>query len=244
MRIRKLSLVYASFLNFLMVLSQEMILDSSQLIMNSSFEMNIGCPRTTGEINLCEAWYCPWIRESPDYWCVNCDSISNNILFDSLYPKEGKCFVTLVIRNGKYYSGQEHIQTKLKETLKAGNKYKLSFYVRAAEESHYFTDRFAVAFSNDSLSSFGAVKKKKYWMVEYKDALLIKKKNFFSKNYQWEKIELEYLAKGNEDFLTIGIFSNNLKGYKRESTFRTGRGDGSNLGFYDIDLVELNLIKK
>lgn len=230
--------------NFATGLAQKNVDDTvtHEYISNPSFENNSGCPRTSGEINLCSSWYCPWIRESPDYWCANCDSISNGIAFDSLYPKDGNCFITIVIRNGRYYSAQEHIQTKFTNTLKKGKRYKLTFYVRTAEDSHYFSDRFAVAFTEDSLMSFGAIKKKKYWMVEYKDAIIIKDNDFFSNDYKWQKIEFNYTANGVEKFLTIGIFSNNLLGYKREKKFRTKNQGKNYLGYYDIDLIELTEI--
>jgi OOP family OmpA-OmpF porin len=241
MRYRMLLILNFIFLNITIYFAQEMIQESvtEEYINNPSFEINSGCPTSVGEINLCDSWYCPWIRETPDYWCVNCDSMSNGIAFDSLYPKDGNCFITLVIRNGKYYSAQEHIQTRFTTTLKKDKRYKLTFFVRTADDSHFYTDRFAVAFSEDSLSSFGAVKKKKYWMVEYKDAILVKDDSFFSKNYQWQKIELEYIANGNEKFLTIGIFSNNLRGYKRQAKFRTKNQGKNNLGYYDLDLIQL-----
>ncbi|MBU2019182.1 MAG: hypothetical protein KJ941_06015 [Bacteroidetes bacterium] len=241
MILRILLFLNISFLNFPTSLAQKIFDDTVtyEYISNSSFEINSGCPIFMGEINLCDSWYCPWVRESPDYWCVNCDSMSNGITFDSLYPKDGNCFITLVIRNGKYYSAQEHIQTKFNNTLKKDKRYKLSFYVRTAENSQYFTDRFAVAFTEDSLSSFGAVKKKKYWMVENKDAILAMDNDFFSNDYQWQKIEFHYTAIGVEKFLTIGVFSNNLRGYKRQKKFRTKNQGKNYLGYYDLDLIEL-----
>lgn len=217
---------------------------NEQLINNCSFEMNYGCPRFSGQIELCKDWYSPWERDSPDYWCANCDSMSNGISFDSLYPKKGNCFTTIVIRNGKYYSAQEHLQTKLTKPLVKDSLYKLTFYVKTGDDSHYFTDRLSVVFTTDSLSSFGFVNKKKYWLPESKKAILLKDKLFYSNDYKWQKVSLNYLSKGGEKFITIGLFSNQFKGYKRESKFRTGKGDGTNLGYYDLDEFSCKLIQK
>lgn len=201
--------------------------------------MRNGCPIAAGEFNLCQSWHCPWVRESPDYFCVDCDSLANNVVLDTLDPQDGNCFVRIIIRYWKYYSAQEHIQTKLATPLKEGEKYRLSFYMRTGEESSYFTDRIAVALTVDSLESFIRVNKKRYYMIGCRDALLIKNKSFFSNDFQWQKIEIEFIAKGNENFLTVGIFANNLFGYKREKLFRTSRGDSSKVGYYDLDMFEL-----
>ena len=213
--------------------------EQNQHLFNPSFEIRNGCPRAAGEFNLCQTWYCPWVRESPDYFCTDCDSISNNIVLDSLDAMDGNCFVRIITRYWKYYSAQEHIQTKLTSPLEKGNKYKLSFYLRTGEGSSYFTDRIAVAFTADSLESFTMIKKKRYYMIDCKEAKLIKEKRFFSKDFKWQKVELEFVAKGDESFLTVGIFANNLLGYKRERIYRTLLGDSSKVGYYDLDMFEL-----
>lgn len=212
---------------------------NNQHLLNSSFELRNDCPKTAGEFNLCQFWYCPWVRESPDYFCTDCDSTLNKIVLNSLNAEDGNCFVRIITRYWKYYSAQEHIQTKLISPLEEGIKYKLSFYLRTGEGSTYFTDRIAVAFTDDSLESFIRVKKRRYYMINCKESILIKDKHFFSTDYQWQKIELEFVAKGNENFLTLGIFANNLKGYKKEKKFKTNAGDASKVGYYDVDMLEL-----
>ena len=214
-----------------------------EYIINPSFEMRDGCPIAAGEFYLCQSWYCPWARESPDYFCVDCDSLANNIVLDSLDSKDGNCFVRLIIRYWKYFSAQEHIQTRLTNSLEKGTKYKLTFYVRTGEGSNYFTDRIAVALTRDSVESFNIVKKKRYYMIQCKNAILIRDKHFFSKDFQWQKIELEFIAKGSENFITIGIFANNLVGYKRENLFRTGKGDASKVGYYDFDMFDIKVVR-
>jgi len=222
-------LFHLIFANILYTFSQEILNndDGNKYLLNPSFEILNGCPIAAGEFNLCQSWYCPWIRETPDYFCIDCDSLANNIILDNLDSKDGNCFVRIIIRYWKYYSAQEHIQTKLLSSLKTGEKYKLSFYMRTGEESSYFTDRIAVALTVDSLESYDYVNKKRYYMIGFKEAKLIK------------DVEIEFIAEGDEKFLTVGIFANNLKGYKREKFYRTYRGDSTRVGYYDLDMFEL-----
>lgn len=76
-------------------------------------------------------------------------------------------------------------------------------------------------------------------MIKCKKAKLIKEKQFFSNDFKWQKVEIEFVAKGDESYLTVGIFANNLIGYKRQKRFKTEAGDASKVGYYDLDMFEL-----
>ena len=109
---------------------------SSNLVFNPSFEDYRECPRkidALGKLTIVDAWYQP-TAGSADYYNIcgsrDCGVPRNKLGIQDAHFGNGFC--------GIYCSKtdyREYLQTELKEPLKAGEMYRVSFYVSLSEYS-------------------------------------------------------------------------------------------------------------
>lgn len=226
---------------------------SQNIVPNYSFEEYYSLPNEPNDIHKCKYWYTP--RElSPDFFHSKAStpkynystpivSIPNNI-FGYQKTKTGNAYIGITnYRNDlNDYTFREMVAVKLTELLKKNSMYSISFYVSLTERSMYFHPIFGVTLSPDSLA---LVKTKyDYGTVITSNSITVKVDRIGNDTANWHLVQTTYKAKGDEQYLYIGITKKNMSKIRYWTTkyFRkTGWGDRAYSYYYidDVSVVEI-----
>lgn len=226
----KKNLAYISFFLCQIITAQ------TNLVVNPSFENYTNCPTTAGQINYAINWFQPNFATtipggSTDYF-NSCSvsplfSIPNN---QGGYqnPLSGYAYAAIATfsTTSDY---REYIENKLKEPLKKGKKYCVTFYSNLANLSKYGSNNIGAYFSPDSLIyanlSFAPI-----GLVPQ----IIQTPNLINVDtINWQKISGELIAQGGEEYVTIGNF------YYDITTANTNTGGIFDGAYYYIDDVSV-----
>lgn len=177
---------------------------------------------------------------SADIYCL-----CNRDTFDSVHSFpigvkaiEGVNFAGInlaILKGHQKQRGREYIQIPIKNKLVKGKKYKVSMNVRLSYYSNYASSTLGVLFSDKRL--FHSLKDYKpingYSTLSFENSIIKEKDN-------WIRIEDEFIANGDEKYMTIGDFDK--KG--TEAQFERVYDNGENISYYLIDNVKLIELKK
>jgi gliding motility-associated-like protein len=204
---------------------------AQNLVPNPSFEEYFGCPSYFSMMHTVKYWQVP-NRGSTDYL--------NACAGDTKVGVPFSYFGHQTARTGDAYAGihpmqmgrnyREYLQVKLKEPLRSGETYKIEFYVS-------LSSKFNIAISN-----LGA-----YLSVEPPtsggDGLLGNMTeppqiqnpagNLLTDTLGWTSIRGEYVAKGGEQYLTIGNFDDD------DHTHYLSSATSAQYSYYYIDDVSV-----
>ena len=124
------------------------------------------------------------------------------------YARSGNNYTGIFIGFQSFYNYREYIQTQLTQQLSTGKFYEINFYLSSNAGSC-------------SISEIGV----KFYDVKLKDLSKFQltklegnieadvtndKTNFIKDTLGWQKITLNYKAKGNENFMVMGCFIDSL----------------------------------
>lgn len=207
------------------------------LIPNPGFEAFVKCPDYLGNFHGdVSDWTCP-TQGSTDYFHRCSEQMGSPSNFNgSQEPREGQAYAGLyVYAPGDY---REYISTRLREPLREGARYELSFYVSLSERSDYAISEFGALFASAPLSV--PIKKelsKRHWYAREGIAFHFLKAgghDFLGDTREWVRLAVTFEALGSERYLILGNFSAN----RQTPVRKTGRS--SNKGaYYYVDQVEL-----
>ncbi len=180
------------------------------LIPDPGFEDTIQCPNNSpcGDVFLIH-WFNPNIdscKTNPDYYhlcLLNSLALCPSSTSQICSPFEGNGFMHIFLFDGQVKNGREYISTQLVSPLIKNKKYCISFYAKYSKRPYYITSNIGVYFSEQKPVSYIP------WPSEFvlnEPSAENKDSNFI--NFSWEKIELKYIAKGGEEYITIGNFQN------------------------------------
>lgn len=187
----------------------------TNLVPNPSFEIHDSCPTSIGQINYCKYWYAPTTGTS-DYYNQCYDTLIGDNYGE--VPKNHMGFQN-PIQNGISYAGiisydyigpifnptsREYLQSMLTTTLIANQKYYVSMYVSLSDSSVFATDDLGVYFSQT------AITRNDYKAFGYTPQINNTEDNMITDNINWTKISGSFIAIGNEQYITIGNFKNDL----------------------------------
>lgn len=189
------------------------------LIYNHDFESYQECPRKVdalGVLTTVDAWFQP-TDGSADYFnscsTKECGVPNNKLGIQEAHSGNGYC--------GIYCSKteyREYLQTQLKQKLKAGEKYKLTFHVSLSEYSSAAISTIGAVLSNhrlfDTTKSVLMKKEeqrinkqiKQTTSVYYKPQIVNTYERVLTNTTNWDTISGEFVAQGDEEYLTIGNF--------------------------------------
>ena len=189
------------------------------LIYNSDFESYQDCPRridALGILTIVDAWFQP-TNGSADYFNVcgmkECFVPNNKLGIQD--PHSGNGYCGIYCSKTEY---REYLQTQLKRKLKEGEKYRLTFHVSLSEYSSGAVATIGAVFSEYRL--FDTVKsvlmKKEERKINkkitqttstyYTPQVVNNHDNVLIDTKGWDTISGEFIAKGGEEYLTIGNF--------------------------------------
>jgi hypothetical protein len=176
----------------------------TNLVPNPSFEIIDSCNLTGGSITLGYApgWFSPWTGAggSPDLYntCSGPSGfqVPSNFL-GYQYPKTGNGYAGFYLYS--INDQQEYIEAELMQPLIAGKKYCVEFFISLSNLSCYAINKIGVHFSLDSLLASNNL----YIQVSTD---VSSGSSTVTDTMNWVRVYGEFVANGNEKFLTIGHF--------------------------------------
>lgn len=190
------------------------------LVRNPSFEDTISCPTVWGNIApFLKYWHNP-TASSPDYYNVCATYFSGCSIPFALgyqYPRTGNGYCGLSPFETPNPNAREYIQGELIDTLHAGKRYCVSFYVSLANSARYSIANMEAYFSED-LISIGTLNN-----LPFTPQISNPPSIQLTDTLNWMKISGEFMAIGNERYITIG-------NYNEDSTTDTSLFNPSFLG--------------
>lgn len=199
--------------------------DSINYVDNPSFELHTECPENIDELNKCKYWKrVPMLYDSPDYF-HRCASLFNSIqgvtvgvpenVFGCQEPRTGNAYAGISTFERSHY--QEYIQTQLTRPLIKDMTYRVGMHVSLADKSKYANDRFMFCFTDkarlESRSRTFQGSVDRYLICP--NGIIYISDTLITETITWVNIEVEYKAKGGEEFLTIGVFDGNISWWER-----------------------------
>lgn len=188
------------------------------LVLNGSFEEKSSCPSANdlgdGQFTRCNNWWYPTASTfgTSDYFCACNDTIGGGNQGVVGVPSNfqgtqeayhGTCYVGILLYEYLFGQdeviGREFISTKLNEPLMACGEYELSFQISFAEHSTHLINEIQFRLATDNIF-YNTVAE-----VYDGDVFTIPLPVLDTSN--WIHVNYKFIASGQEQFLTIGYFS-------------------------------------
>jgi hypothetical protein len=178
----------------------------NNLVPNPSFENHSACPASLSEFSKCDSWYA--VVESPDYF----NACSPTSTYNAGIPQN--CLGWQNARTGNAYAGiatgplndtsnsqREYIGCRLNDTLIAGKKYCVEFYVSLSDSSMWGIDRLGIYFSSTIIQNV-ATSSYLHYQPQIESPIGI----VYNDTMNWVEISNSFIAVGGEQYITIGNF--------------------------------------
>lgn len=228
--------VPALFLSF-SIYAQE----GENMVDNPGFEdAKNGKLRRVGDITRAEGWVSP-TGNTADLFSGEAkmpDVMTPNNLYGMEEPKEGINYAGIIAYSYREKENRTYLTAKLNTPMKKGMRYKVQYYASRAELAKYSTNRLGVHFSKRAPGTDDKV-----------PALILEthvehpKEAVFDGDYGWDLVCGEYVAEGNEKYITIGNFySDNEVKEARNRKPRDVKGTQIIAAYYYIDDISVQLL--
>lgn len=193
---------------------------TENLVYNGSFEEHSACPQRIDALGIMsgvDAWWQP-TKGSSDYFHAcgarECLVPRNKMGFQEAHSGQAYCGIYCSKENYR-----EYLQTELKEPLKAGRRYRVSFWASLADKSPnavatlgalFTPDRISdttwnILMHNESTNLDGG--QKQVIATYHKPQVANPSRYVIIYMDQWNEIRGEFTASGGEKYLTIGNFN-------------------------------------
>lgn len=215
--------------------------DSLNLVPNGSFEETQGKMRRLGNIGAATGWSSP-TGAPADLFSETVDSASpasapkNSVGFQSALS--GINYAGVVWYSYMDKQPRSYLQVKLKEMLKKGQKYCVTYYVSLADLSKYSSDNLGAYLSKIQ------VNKKDMASLTYKPQVPALQTKLYEDPNGWQGVCGVYEANGDEQYLIIGNFA----ATEKVTTGKVRRQKGEvrpqqPIAYYYIDDVSVKPVK-
>ena len=192
--------------------------DMNNLVENPGFESTQGRIKREGAITVAVGWMSP-TKATADLFAGKVkegfSTPNNNLGMEEPHGGENYAGIRAFSYNDK--EARNYISSRLKMTMKKGQKYCVKYYVNLAESSKYASNNIGVSFS------------KKQYNIDEKRSIMTttdvmhKDNPIFNGKFGWDEICGVYEAKGGEKFITLGNFTSNretdIDRLKKDKTF-------------------------
>jgi OOP family OmpA-OmpF porin len=189
-------------------------------ISNGSFEAYDSCPPNLSTpgiycFNVCNNWWIPYYGTS-DYFneCFNSNPYNYSAPFFPIAgsplnffgyqnPFEGKGYIGLYLNEYLWRNYREYAQTQLLKPLIKNHRYRLRMYVSLCDGCIYKSRNFGAVFGKNKVEDYSSLISISNEAIEYAE--------FIDDSVNWKLIDLTYVAKGDEQFMTLGLFRDTLE---------------------------------
>ena len=206
---------YTLILFSLVIKSQTWLNVTTDYINNPSFEEYTACPQNTSDfpsnmwIDSCKYWTAPTMGTS-DYFnsCQTNTIVSIPLNYPLTYQPSfhGNAYCGFLAYSAWSASTwSEYIQTKLKKKLIENEIYYFTMRINRANYYNFSVQNIGAHFSKDSLSN------KTYHLPINIKPTVLNNTGFLNDTINWTLISGSFLAKGGEEYLTIGWFGDSIK---------------------------------
>jgi outer membrane protein OmpA-like peptidoglycan-associated protein len=175
------------------------------LIPNAGFEYLYRCPNKANQITKAIGWNNP-TEGAPDYYNT-CNQKSYSVPNNRYGEKpsyQGNAYVAIL---GRKYS-REYIQIRLESPLIKGQKYYSSVHISASEAYQYVSSDIGMLFTKEKITRSDYLRFKNYQPQIENDP-----DSIFT-DYEWHEVKGSFIAKGGEQYLTIGSFRDTVSNVK------------------------------
>lgn len=221
---------------------------SQNLVPNSSFEIYKNRPLYLGGIRPMENWFSP-TRGTPDVYKPKPNSVffTQSNRFGSQTSQDGQLYTNIIF---ECVMGYEYVSVRLSESLIKDSLYCISFYKSLMDKSKFLMNGLGIDLSVEKpkidkkqyVMDCMAVEGRRLFRYEYyKGKNVVKSDEICNDKENWTSSIFIYKAKGGEQYLTIGFFSE-----FREADFYNVRSEKkSNIpafGFFGFYIDNVSLI--
>ncbi|MGB0882739.1 MAG: OmpA family protein [Vicingaceae bacterium] len=179
----------------------------NNLVPNGTFEKIEKKVKLKGEIKGATPWLSPTLAKADLYIPKTKNfyiSIPDND-YGEEKPMEGTGYAGIVAYSYKNKEPRTYLQVKLKEKMKAGQEYCVKYHVSLADLSKYATNHLAAALTEKAMEANNSE------ILKFDNFIESKRLTVYEQQYYWTPICGIYKAKGGEEYLTIGNFTDDVK---------------------------------
>lgn len=180
------------------------------LVPNPGFEIFDTCPDWEGQIKRAVPWFQPYTPLSSSDYFNSCDigiysSIPQNFAGEQS-ARTGSAYVGISMG---YFNGnnvREYIEIELIDTLEAGKKYCISFFVSCGDYSKRACDAMGAYFSTLPLT----YNSPPWGLLSLNAQIENIVGNIITDTVGWVEVIDSFIAQGGEKFMTIGNFKSDI----------------------------------
>ncbi|MBL4667735.1 MAG: OmpA family protein [Flavobacteriales bacterium] len=179
----------------------------TNLVPNPTFEKVEKKIKDVGEINVAIPWTSPtlvqadlYVPKTKNYYI----SIPENA-YGEEKPMEGTGYAGIMAYSYKNKVPRSYLQVQLTEKLEAGREYCIKYHVSLADLSKYATNHLGVALTSKAMTANNSD------VLKFDNYIESRKLTVYDVQFYWTPICGVYKAKGGEEYLTIGNFTDDLK---------------------------------
>lgn len=188
------------------------------LVYNGDFEIYSDCPTAgdlnNGEFEKCTGWWDMTEIGSCDYFNLCNNSLAAEVGipynyrgYQNSFNGNGYIGQTLyAYGENNTYIGGEFSQSRLQECLDQCGVYKIQLQISASDYSSFHLPEVHVAFSMDSLKDAPVLNFNSFNLAK----LVTKIDSCLKDTANWFQLEYEYIARGNEKYISIGYFDEEI----------------------------------
>lgn len=230
--------------------------EKENLVYNGSFEEHIGCPEHVDALGIMrgvDAWWQPTAGSS-DYFntCAGKECGVPRNKMGNQEAHSGEAYCGIYCSQPEY---REYLQTELREPLKEGCKYRITFFVSLADKSPYAVATIGTLFTPDMIADASSDILKHRENIEigggqmasiatfYEPQVVNPLERVLNDTKQWTEVNGTFTAKGGEKYLTIGNFADFNHSAVNDMFNATAVLQGAYYYIDDVSVVCLNCPK-
>jgi hypothetical protein len=183
----------------------------------------------------CDYWSCP--NGSSPILLKECSRSfdypqDKHFYFPYQKPQSGEVCAGLMLLNGNNLNYREYIRGELREKLVKGSTYEIKYYISLDASSMIFSRKIGYAFSALNTPSISSYNEKlgfsdKSNVLSKSDGFIYLNRDTMGDWNSWSLIKGLYVAKGNEKYLTLGLFEDNASKDEIMTWMSEAGGSGS-----------------
>jgi len=177
------------------------------LVPNSTFQTVTKKVKSEGQIKLAEPWTSPTTTLG-DLYVTKTKSTLVGVpanAYGEEKPMKGDNYAGILAFSNKDKEPRSYLQVKLTEKLEAGKKYCVKAHVSLADISKFACNGVAIALTNEELTESSLS------ILKFDNTIVSRRQTIYETQFYWTPICGVYTAKGGEEYITIGNFTESEK---------------------------------